>query len=277
MICRLWQFDAPVPASSTSFSRSNSSFFALQDAPLVISSAPSRMVCLGWLEKSEWSVVARHESGLRSMPPRLALAVNHADGLDIIRPRQTAFAGGSSTGRQNGEASSSRLGCREFPTCVEIDPADLTADSCRATTLHSLFSSQPRQPFCSDAEDITSGASWSAKRTSCCERRRAARGTGASNCQQPANHRKHYSDEARSVQSEETRLHLHDAHKRVMSIAACRNSSTHPAPAVDRNCALSLKVMRDLAISMMAAFGRSRCEWLARRQRDVRQAETSRP
>ena len=51
---------------------------------------------------------------------------------------------------------------------------------------------------------------------------------------------------ARAVQSEETRLHLQDAHKRVMSIAAVqKHLHASGVRRVDRNGALSFEAVRD--------------------------------
>ena len=50
---------------------------------------------------------------------------------------------------------------------------------------------------------------------------------------------------ARTVQSEETRIHLQDAHKRVMSIAAVQQQLMRPGHRAYRNGALSLKTVRD--------------------------------
>jgi chemotaxis protein methyltransferase CheR len=58
------------------------------------------------------------------------------------------------------------------------------------------------------------------RRRSCCAEGRLAERAAAPGRQQPTDHRQHPELKARSVTSEETRLHLHDAHRRVMSVAA---------------------------------------------------------
>ena len=50
---------------------------------------------------------------------------------------------------------------------------------------------------------------------------------------------------ARAVQSEETRFHLEDAHKRVLSIAAAETAARLGGSRSHRNCTLSLTVVRE--------------------------------
>src|SRR6266851_3898890 len=98
-----------------------------------------------------------------------------------------------------------------------------TSDNARCAWMPARCSTKEAQtgPFCSASRILPSGASWSAKRKNCCDRR----GVLLEELQhRVANSLQIIASillmKARAVKSKETRLHLEDAHQRVMSVAA---------------------------------------------------------
>ena len=106
-------------------------------------------------------------------------------------------------------------------------------------------SEAPARSFSSASRMSPSAAPSSARRTNCCEQKDILL--------QELQHRVANSLQiiasiillkARAVQSEETRLHLQDAHQRVMSIAAVQKQLHAPGSAGRSRCALSVRAVR---------------------------------